>query len=204
MADAKIKPKYEVRMMDIRAAENPPDDKMIIEGYAIIFNTPQTRQYGAYKFTETIQSGALSKTDMKDVPLRYNHYDNIMIMARTRNKSLQLIVDTKGLKIVAELIDTQNNRDLYKGVQAGLIDKMSFAFTVADKGDTWQYGDTETVRVVTDINKLYDVSIVDMPFYDDTSIYARTIDLLDSEKRRLDSRREIEILKLRNEVKSKL
>lgn len=204
MADAKIKPKYEVRMMDIRAAENPPDDKMIIEGYAIIFNTPQTRQYGAYKFTETIQSGALSKTDMKDVPLRYNHYDNIMIMARTRNKSLQLIVDTKGLKIVAELIDTQNNRDLYKGVQAGLIDKMSFAFTVAEKGDTWQYGDTETVRVVTDINKLYDVSIVDMPFYDDTSIYARTIDLLDSEKRRLDSRREIEILKLRNEVKSKL
>lgn len=204
MADSKIKPKYEVRMMDIRAVENPPDDKMIIEGYAIIFNTPQTRQYGAYKFTETIQSGALSKTDMKDVPLRYNHYDNIMIMARTRNKSLQLIVDTKGLKIVAELIDTQNNRDLYKGVQAGLIDKMSFAFTVADKGDTWQYGDTETVRVVTDINKLYDVSIVDMPFYDDTSIYARTIDLLDSEKRRLDSRREIEILKLRNEVKSKL
>lgn len=204
MADSKIKPKYEVRMMDIRAAENPPDDKMIIEGYAIIFNTPQTRQYGAYKFTETIQSGALSKTDMKDVPLRYNHYDNIMIMARTRNKSLQLIVDTKGLKIVAELIDTQNNRDLYKGVQAGLIDKMSFAFTVAEKGDTWQDGDTETVRVVTDINKLYDVSIVDMPFYDDTSIYARTIDLLDSEKRRLDSRREIEILKLRNEVKSKL
>lgn len=203
MADAKIKPKYEVRMMDIRAAENPPDDKMIIEGYAIIFNTPQTRQYGAYKFTETIQSGALSKTDMKDVPLRYNHYDNIMIMARTRNKSLQLIVDTKGLKIVAELIDTQNNRDLYKGVQAGLIDKMSFAFTVAEKGDTWQDGDTETVRVVTDINKLYDVSIVDMPFYDDTSIYARTIDLLDSEQRRLDSRREIEILKLKIGVKSK-
>jgi len=203
MADAKIKPKYEVRMMDIRAAENPPDDKMIIEGYAIVFDTPQTRQYGAYKFTETIQSGALSKTDMKDVPLRYNHYDNIMIMARTRNKSLQLIVDTKGLKIVAELIDTQNNRDLYKGVQAGLIDKMSFAFTVAEKGDTWQDGDTETVRVVTDINKLYDVSIVDMPFYDDTSIYARTIDLLDSEKRRLDSRREIEILKLKIGVKSK-
>lgn len=203
MADSKIKPKYEVRMMDIRAAENPPDDKMIIEGYAIIFNTPQTRQYGRYKFTETIQSGALSKTDMKDVPLRYNHYDNIMIMARTRNKSLQLIVDTKGLKIVAELIDTQNNRDLYKGVQAGLIDKMSFAFTVAEKGDAWQYGDTETVRVVTDINKLYDVSIVDMPFYDDTSIYARTIDLLDSEQRRLDSRREIEILKLKIGVKSK-
>ncbi len=199
----KTSPKYEVRMMEVRAAENPPDEKMIIEGYAIVFDIAQTREYGKYKFTETIRKDALIKTNMKDVPLRYNHNDSIMIMARTRNKSLQLITDEKGLKIIAELIDTQNNRDLYKGVQAGLIDKMSFAFTVAEKGDTWQYGDTETVRTVTDIDKLYDVSIVDMPFYDDTNIYARTIDLLDSEQRRLDSRREIEILKLKIGVKSK-
>lgn len=197
------KNKPEIRMMEVRAAENPPDGKMIVEGYAIVFNIPQKRTYGKQSFTETIKSGSLSKTDMKDVPMRYNHNDSIMIMARTRNKSLQLITDEKGLKIIAELIDTQSNRDLYKGIQAGLIDKMSFAFAVADKGDIWSFGDTETVREVTDIDKLYDVSIVDMPFYDDTSIYARTLDLLDSEQRRLDSRREIEILKLKIGVKSK-
>ena len=38
----------------------------------------------------SIRKGALDKTDMKDMPLRYNHNDTCLIMARTkRNKSLQ-------------------------------------------------------------------------------------------------------------------
>ena len=83
--------------------------------------------------------------------MRYNHNDNVMIMARTRNKSLKLIKDEKGLKIEADLLDTQSNRDLYKGIQEGLIDKMSFAFNVSDGGDTWTFGETETTRDVNDI-----------------------------------------------------
>ena len=177
---------YERRLIEIRAVEND-EDKMIIEGYAIVFDKPATHQYGSRKFTETIKKGALDNTDMKDVPLRYNHNDTWLIMARTRNKSLQLIVDEKGLKIRAELLDTQSNRDAYKAIQAKLIDKMSFAFTVADGGDTWTFGETETVRDVTNIAKLYDVSVVDTPFYDSTSIYARSLELLESEERRLDS-----------------
>lgn len=120
---------YERRLIEIRAVDSD-EDKMTIEGYAITFDSPATHQYGSRKFTETIKRGALDKTDMKDVPLRYNHNDNVMIMARTRNKSLRLIVDEKGLLIQADLIDTQSNRDLYKAIQEGLIDKMSFAFSV--------------------------------------------------------------------------
>ncbi len=119
-------------------------------------------------------------------------------MARTRNNSLQLIKDDKGLKIRAELIDTQSNRDIYKSVQEGLIDKMSFAFSVADMGDNWSYGDTETIREVINIKKLYDVSVVDTPFYDTTSVYARSFELLDSNLKQLDSfdlqKRKLEIL----------
>src|SRR5690606_32466580 len=142
------------------------EDKMLIEGYAITYDQPATHQYGQRKFTEVIRKGALDKTDIKDVPLRYNHNDTWLIMARTRNKSLQLIKDDIGLKIQAELLDTQSNRDIYKSIQEGLVDKMSFAFTVADGGDTWTFGESETVREVTNIAKLYDVSVVDTPFYD--------------------------------------
>lgn len=198
-----VKDKFERRLIEIRAVENE-ENKMLIEGYAITYEQPATHSYGSRKFTETIKRGALDNTDMKDVPMRYNHNDNVMIMARTRNKSLRLIKDEKGLKIQADLIDTQSNRDLYKGIQEGLIDKMSFAFTVADKGDTWTFGEDETTRDVTNIDKLYDVSVVDTPFYDSTSIYARSLELLDSEERRLDSLHEIELLKLKIKIKGEI
>lgn len=176
----------EQRLVEFRAVDNE-DGKMIIEGYAITYDKPATHVYGNRKFTEVIKRGALDTTDMRDVPCRYNHNDSWCIMARTRNNSLQLIKDDVGLKIRAELIDTQSNRDIYKSIQEGLIDKMSFAFSVADKGDTWEYGDTETVRTVTNIKKLYDVSVVDTPFYDSTSIYARSIELLDSNLMQLEN-----------------
>lgn len=194
---------YERRLLEVRAVSND-EDKMLIEGYAITFEQPATHQYGSRKFTETIKKGALDNTDMKDVPLRYNHNDNVMVMARTRNRSLQLIKDEKGLMIKAELLDTQSNRDLYKGIQEGLIDKMSFAFTVADQGDTWSFGETETVREVHNIKRLYDVSVVDTPFYDSTSVYARSMELLDTEQRRLDSLNELELLKLKAIAKGKV
>ena len=180
------KSKGEQRLIEMRAIDND-EGKMIIEGYAITYDQPATHECGKYKFTEVIKRGALDNTDIKDVPLRYNHNDTWCIMARTRSNSLELIKDQVGLKIRAELIDTQSNRDIYKSIQEGLIDKMSFAFTVADRGDTWSYGDTETIREVTNINRLYDVSVVDTPFYDTTSVYARSIELLENNLKQLES-----------------
>lgn len=165
--------KSEYRFIDIRAVDNE-DDKMIIEGYAITYDSPATHQYGSRKFTEVIKRGALDNTDMKDVPLRYNHTDTYPLMASTRNNSLTLIKDEVGLKIRAELIETNSNRDIYKLIQEGLVNKMSFAFSVADKGALWEYGECETKRTVTNIAKLYDVSVVDTPFYDTTSVQARS------------------------------
>jgi HK97 family phage prohead protease len=177
---------------EIRMAEFKPIDssegKMILEGYAIVYEQPATHEHDGYKFTEIIKRGALDNTDMIDVPLRYNHNDTWCIMARTRNKSLQLIKDDIGLKIRAELIDIQSNRDIYKAIQAELIDKMSFAFTITDKGDTWtRRNDTEVIREVIAIKKLFDVSVVDTPFYDTTSVYARSLGLLENSLKQLDS-----------------
>ena len=158
----------EIRMLDVemKALDNE-ENKMIIEGYPITFNSPAKHGY-----TEIISDRALDNCDLTDVPLKYNHEDSHLIMARTRNGSLSLEKDSVGLKMKAELIDTQSNKDIYKSIKAGLIDKMSFAFTV--RGEEYDY-DTDT-RTITDIDRLYDVSVVDMPFYDSTSVFARNLD----------------------------
>ncbi len=171
--------KHEIRFAEFRALDEESDN-MIIEGYALTFEQPATHDYGDVKFTEVISRGALNNADLSDVPLRYNHSDEFMIMARTRNNSLQLIVDDIGLKIRAELIDTQSNRDVYKSIKSGLISKMSFAFDVEKDGDEWDEGDGGIKRRINKFRKIYDVSVVDTPFYDTTNVFARSVELLES------------------------
>lgn len=165
-------------------AVDSEDGKMIVEGYAIVFNSPATW----FGFTETVDRNALAECDMSDVPLKYNHEDSHLILARTRNNSLQLEVDDIGLKIRAELIDTTTNVDIYKSIKAGLLDKMSFEFSVPTDGESWNF-ETNT-RTITKIDRLWDVSVVDTPFYDSSSIYARALSLLDNEKKKLDNLKE--------------
>ena len=164
----------EIRMLaenlEVRDSDN---NEMVVEGYAVVFDSPAT-----HGFTEIIDRNAFNGCDMKDVPLRYNHTDNFLILARTRNNSLQLIVDDKGLKIRATLLDTTQGKDIYKCIKSGLLDKMSFAFTV--KEDEWDY-ETDTRRI-KNIDKLYDVSIVDIPAYEGTSVFARSKEQYEEEK----------------------
>lgn len=166
--------KKEIRMLaenlEVRDSAN---NEMVIEGYAVVFDSPAT-----HGFTEIIDRNAFNGCDMKSVPLKYNHTDTYLILASTKNNSLSLTVDDKGLKIRAVLIDTTQNIDIYKAIKAGLLDKMSFAFTVSD--EQWDYS-TDTRRILG-IDKLYDVSVVDLPFYDTTSIYARALNTLNQGK----------------------
>ncbi len=165
--------------IEFKEAEN--DNKMVIEGYAAVFDEETLIGDEEWGFYERIAKGAFDEADMKDVPLKYNHSDNVPILARTRNKSLELKVDDKGLFIHAELLDTQDNKDMYKRIQAGLIDKMSFAFTVKANTDEWERGETPK-RTITKFDRLFDVSVVDVPAYDGTSIYARSLEMCETFK----------------------
>ena len=163
----------ENRCIEVRATED--SEEMIIEGYAAVFN--QETDLGWCK--EVIDSRAFDECDMKDCCLNYNHGQSKPV-ARTRNHTLELLVDAIGLKIRAKIIDTTEGKDLYKSVKEGLIDKMSFAFTV--KEDEWDY-DTDTRRI-KNIDKLYDVSIVDIPAYEGTSVFARSKEEYEEEKQK--------------------
>ena len=155
--------------------------KMVIEGYAAVFDSETLIGNEEWGFYERIQKGAFDGANMKDVPLKYNHSDAVPIMARTRNKSLELKVDEKGLFVHAELLDTQDCKDMYKRIKAGLIDKMSFAFTVKAEGEEWEKGKPPK-RTIRKFDRIFDVSVVDVPAYDDTSIYARSLDLAEAWK----------------------
>ena len=179
-------------------AEITDNQPMIVEGYAVVYDTPQTYQFGDETYTETIKRGALDGADMRRTVMRYNHDDSVFALARTKNGSLQMISDDYGLKIRAELIDTQSNRDVYTMIKAGLIDEMSFAFTVARNGDTWTYSDDyrTVTRDILAIDTVYDVSAVDTGFYESTSIYARAFDGVDTLKKEAEARK-LEIEKAR-------
>lgn len=160
----------EIRKLDMQfRAEDTEDNKMEIKGYAVVFNSPET-----YGYTEVISDKALDETDMSDVVLRYNHNDSFMVLARTRNKSLKLEKDDKGLMIDATLQDDiTDHRNIFNAIKSGLIDKQSFAFSVDE--DEYDY-DTDT-RTITKIGKLFDVSVVDQPFYNATDVsVARDVD----------------------------
>jgi HK97 family phage prohead protease len=193
----------ETRLADVTLHEE--DDKMIIEGYAIVFNSETLIGDEEYGFIEEIDNRALSETKMKDVPMKYNHMDSFLILARTRNKSLTLTIDNKGLKVRAELLDTNTNQDIYKMVRSGLLDKMSFAFTVDEQ--VWNREGKIPKRTITKIERLYDVSVVDTPAYDATSIYARSLESMELELKAMDMVEQEEqstIIRKRIKIKSQI
>ena len=187
----------ETRLAEVRFEET--EGKMILEGYAIVFNQETLIGDEERGFRETVAPEALADTQMRDVPLKYNHVDSFLILARTKNKSLTLSVDEHGLKVHAELLDTHSNEDVYKMVRAGLLDKMSFAFTVAKQ--SWDRSAKVPLRKIESIDRLYDVSVVDLPAYDGTSIYSRSLDLADAELKAMDvAKRETEAELIRNKI----
>ena len=80
---------------------------------------------------------------------------------------------------------------------------MSFAFTVEEQ--TWNRDGKIPKRTVTKIGRLYDVSVVDTPAYDSTSIYARSIEAMELDLKTMDverASRSLELLKRKVKIKT--
>ena len=162
-----MKNNVEFRAADWEASESGENT---ITGYAVVFEQrtvlykdPQT----GYEYGEIIDRAALDGADMSDVILRYDHAGRVL--ARTRNQSLRLSVDDHGLLIEADLSGSDEARSYYEDVKSGLIDKMSFCFEVAAE----EWDEATRTRRVKSIARLYDVSLVSFPAYEQTQVNAR-------------------------------
>ncbi len=150
--------KMEIRAVPMAATDKP----LILEGYAIVFDT--LAQVG--DFQEMILRDALRETDLSDVALFYNHDLNRIPLARTP-QTLKLEIDPHGLKFSAELPNTEEGRAVYEAVKRGDLRGCSFAFTV--KKDIW----VKNQRIIRQIDKIYECSIVPYPAYENTTVEAR-------------------------------
>ncbi|MGA1707023.1 MAG: HK97 family phage prohead protease, partial [Candidatus Nanopelagicaceae bacterium] len=167
-ADSRSKmKKIERRTYNVRNVEARSEDgSMKLAGYAAVFNDPSL----PLPFRESIAPGAFRKTlsETPDVRLLINHEG--LPLARTKNNTLILREDEKGLYFEAELANTQEARDIYTLVERGDIDQMSFAFRVIRQ----KWSDDRSTRVLTEVSLADgDVSMVTYPAYPTTSVMAR-------------------------------
>ena len=169
--------KMETRMALLEPASENEENKQLVEGYAAVFNQRTLiweSEWSGWKYMEVIDRNALDGADMSDTVFKYNHGDIAMVLARASNNTLTMNTDDKGLRISADIIDTNNGTDVYKLIKRGDLNKMSFAFTVKNERSESDRENKIYTRTITAFDKIYDVAVVDFPAYDGTSIQARS------------------------------
>lgn len=171
----------EVRATEtIKAVDN---EKMIVEGYALRFNTLSNDLGG---FVETISPEALKDADLSDVRCLIDH-DSSKVLGRTTSETLSLNIDDEGLYFRCKLPDTSYSRDLYENIRLGNINQCSFGFVLDEDGDTFEKRDDGLFkRTLNKIRSLFDVSIVTYPAYNDTDVSPalRSIEAIQKEEQR--------------------
>ena len=172
---------YRNLTLDVRDAE---EGRMIVEGYATTFDQPyRLYQDSNLAIDEQVDARAFDEAQLGDVIFQYNHEGRVF--ARTRNNTLEITPDEKGLFIRADLSGTEEGRKLYEEIKGGYTDRMSFGFTVVEDRTDKTGDDPRTyLRTITKIGRLFDVSAVSIPANDFTEISARSyVDgILDREK----------------------
>lgn len=162
MAGLRNAGKFETRVSSADFEIRETSDGMIFEGYAAVFNSRSENLGG---FTEFVAPGAFTRSlkTRNDVKLLWNH-DSGQVLGSTRARTLTLTEDSRGLKVTAQLPNTQLGRDTAELLRRGDVDAMSFGFNVIK--DKWNAnGNERTLEAV----RLFEVSIVAFPAYSATA-----------------------------------
>ena len=145
--------------LEVREESDEQESKRIIRGYPILFDELTDR---AGYFKEKVDRHALDGVDLSDVVLLVGHnFDNLLARSGI---NLRLEVDDTGLFMEAELGDTEYDKLVYDRVKRGILDGMSFGFTI-DELDTDYDNEIDTIKR---IGTLYEVTLTPIPAYPQT------------------------------------
>jgi HK97 family phage prohead protease len=157
----------EIRTNSVDFEVRAEGDGMTFTGYASVFNSPSEDLGG---FIEYVAPGAFKRSlqSRNEVKLLWNH-DSGEPLASLRGGTMQLVEDSRGLKVTASLPQTSRGRDVAELLRTKVIDSMSFGFNVIK--DSWSTnGQTRTLESV----RLFEVSIVSFPAYEATTAQVRS------------------------------
>lgn len=156
------------------------DGSLRVKGHAAVFNTPAQIGPPGLGFEERIAPGAFKRTinNGADVRFLFNHNPDL-VLARTKAGSLTLREDKIGLAIEANLARTSIGQDLAILLGEKIVDQMSFGFQVVkDQWETKKRDDDTEYEIRTILEaKLFDVSAVTYPAYDETDLALREAQL---------------------------
>lgn len=174
---------FEIDEIEWRKAQGGRSDNYTMRGHAAVFNSLSEDLGG---FRELIEPGAFRSAlrGSPDVRLLFNH-DSSRVLARTTAQvdgkpSLELREDKDGLHTWAVVQPRNWVNDLVVEMNSGLVDQMSFAFTIREGGDDWAVTeDGQVVRTIRSdgVDELFDVSVVTFPAYQATDVAARELEL---------------------------
>ena len=178
MTKTKKSNQIEVRcnISDLKIESRQVSESRTIVGYAAKFERWSEPIMGWFR--EKIARDAFSECDVTDVIMCFNHNVD-SILARTTSGTLTLSTDEEGLRFEFDAPATSLGNDMVELVRRGDISKCSFKFTVED--DEWRYADKQNQmeydeRTIRKIDKLYDVSLVVYPAYNDTEAGLRHLE----------------------------
>jgi HK97 family phage prohead protease len=137
-------------------------------GHAAVFNRWSLDLGG---FRERVKKGAFDEVLSRDPHVLHTwDHDTALVLSSTRNKTLELSVDPKGLRYWSKVAPTSYAADLRVLLERGDINQSSFAFTV-DK-DQWvireEDGEEIVERTIIQVGDLFDVTTCAMGAYPTT------------------------------------
>lgn len=145
-----------------------------IEGYALVFDK-LSEPLGTFR--EKINRDAVVEP-LGDVIATFNHTMS-NLLGRTKSGTLDLTIDSEGLRYVIDVPDTQAGRDTLTLVERGDVAGSSFTFDVetmpdGSRGDDFKTVDGKTTRILKRI-RVFEVGPVAYPAYKQTSAEANSL-----------------------------
>lgn len=198
-----MKKEKEIRGVSYRATVDKESRR--VEGYALLFNVDSCPMWGGEmieRIAPTALDGVLEKSD---VLCLMNHDERRGVLARYRmgEGSLKLEIDEKGLRYSFDAPSTALGDELIESLRRGDISESSFAFTVQDVN--WDKKEDGTyIRTILKFERLYDVSPVYYPAYEDTSVALRSLnDKKEAEQQEFEKRKKEEFDEYFNNLKNR-
>jgi uncharacterized protein len=155
-------------------------DEIRVNGHAAVWDKPAWIGPPKFGFSERFQPGAFKESINGGADVRYlfNHNPDA-VLARTKSGTLRLGEDASGLTVDADLAPTSIGRDLAILMSRGDVNQMSVGMQVLE--DRWEEasgndGNLYEQRTIIRA-KLFDVSAVTYPAYEDTDAGLRDADL---------------------------